>query len=291
MDDRPNPPPHSSPSSWHGDAPQGDLAQVRHPQPAADVLRPAGPTPLPARRPGRPWGFWATIGWTLFLFAVFLGTEVVAITIALGLEVYKGITVITPQTIERLATNGFLLAVLTLFRAPLVVGLAAFFAGIRMPVTDYLGLRRLRWRETLWSVLALSVLQVTLDLTVWGLDRPIVGEFQLALYRTAGSLPILVLALVVGAPVLEEVLFRGFVFKGLAASKAGAAGAVLLTSAIWALIHFQYDWYNVLQIFAVGLFLGVVRWRTGSVTLPILLHGLMNAVATAQTVIIAEGWA
>ena len=38
-------------------------------------------------------------------------------------------------------------------------------------------------------------------------------------YASAGSLPLLLLALVVVAPIFEETLFRGFLFRGLAASR------------------------------------------------------------------------
>ena len=109
--------------------------------------------------------------------------------------------------------------------------------------------------------------------------------------RPAGFLPVLVVALLVAAPVVEEVFFRGFLFKGLAASAVGAGGAILLTSLLWAGIHLQYDVYGKGLIFTVGLFLGVVRWRTGSVTLTVMLHGMINAVATTQTIVVAEGWA
>jgi hypothetical protein len=71
----------------------------------------------------------------------------------------------------------------------------------------------------------------------------------------------------------------------------GVLGAIVVTSLAFAVIHLQYDWYGRATILAVGLFLGVVRWRTKSVALPILLHAVMNAVATVQTAVVAEGWA
>jgi membrane protease YdiL (CAAX protease family) len=55
-----------------------------------------------------------------------------------------------------------------------------------------------------------------------------------------------------------------------------------LTSLIWAAIHLQYDWYGQTMIFLGGILLGCARWRTGSVLLPMLLHGLMNLVASAE---------
>ena len=56
----------------------------------------------------------------------------------------------------------------------------------------------------------------------------------------------------------------------------------------WAVIHIQYDWAGILQVFVIGLLLGWVRWRSNSTALPILLHVLFNAEATIETVIAVE---
>jgi len=39
----------------------------------------------------------------------------------------------------------------------------------------------------------------------------------------------------------------------------------------------------VLQIFIVGLFLGWMRWRSGSLVLTFLLHALFNLEGTLET--------
>jgi membrane protease YdiL (CAAX protease family) len=48
-------------------------------------------------------------------------------------------------------------------------------------------------------------------------------------------------------------------------------------------IHFQYDFYERSMIFVSGLLLGWARWRTQSVTTPMLMHALMNAIAMVET--------
>jgi hypothetical protein len=40
-----------------------------------------------------------------------------------------------------------------------------------------------------------------------------------------------------------------------------------------------------LQIFVIGLFLGWMRWRSGSTLLTLLLHGLFNVEGTLETVL------
>ena len=93
------------------------------------------------------------------------------------------------------------------------------------------------------------------------------------------------LAIVVAAPVSEETLFRGFFFAGVAHSRIGVPGAIILGSLIWALIHLQYDFYGMATIFFSGLLLGYVRFKTGSIYATMFLHGLMNLLATIETVI------
>jgi membrane protease YdiL (CAAX protease family) len=39
-------------------------------------------------------------------------------------------------------------------------------------------------------------------------------------------------------------------------SRFGTFDAILLTSAIWSLLHIQYQWAIILQIFSIGLMLG-----------------------------------
>ncbi|HEV7601991.1 MAG TPA: CPBP family intramembrane glutamic endopeptidase [Bradyrhizobium sp.] len=62
----------------------------------------------------------------------------------------------------------------------------------------------------------------------------------------------------------------------------------MLTSAVWALMHGQYDGFVIVQIFASGLFFGWLRWRTGSTLLTIILHMLANLTACVETAMKVE---
>jgi len=101
-------------------------------------------------------------------------------------------------------------------------------------------------------------------------------------YQTAGFPLLLWLAVVVAAPLAEETLFRGFLFKGILHSRLGGAGAVVLTALIWAVIHQQYDLYGVATVFAAGLLLGYARLSTNSIYAGLLMHALMNLIATIE---------
>ena len=56
-------------------------------------------------------------------------------------------------------------------------------------------------------------------------------------------------------------------------------GAVLLTAAVWAVVHHQYHIYDQLWIFVFGLVLGASRVISGSVYPAIAIHVLNNLVA------------
>jgi membrane protease YdiL (CAAX protease family) len=94
--------------------------------------------------------------------------------------------------------------------------------------------------------------------------------------RLAGMLPLLWIAVLIIAPVAEELVFRAFLHRGWAASRLGASGTVVLTSLLWALLHQQYTWLGIVFVFCMGLTLGWLRERSGSTTTTIALHALTN---------------
>lgn len=92
---------------------------------------------------------------------------------------------------------------------------------------------------------------------------------------------ICLLAVGIGAPVSEELLFRGFLFPALASSRAGPAGAGLLTAISWAALHASYSITGIVEVGLIGLYLAFVLWRSGSLWVPILCHGLYNSALFA----------
>jgi uncharacterized protein len=82
----------------------------------------------------------------------------------------------------------------------------------------------------------------------------------------------------VAVPVAEEFLFRGFMFRGWSQSFLGPTGAIVLTSAVWAMNHWQYDWFVQLEIFVEGIVLAYFRWRYDSTWLAVMMHSAINIV-------------
>lgn len=95
----------------------------------------------------------------------------------------------------------------------------------------------------------------------------------------------LALVLVLLAPVLEEMIFRGYLYKAWRTTRLGASGTILITSAIFALIHMgQYHWVFTVYLFVFALLLGAAREKTGSLWVPIIMHAINNLLAAILVV-------
>lgn len=89
--------------------------------------------------------------------------------------------------------------------------------------------------------------------------------------------PFVLLAVVVGAPVVEEILFRGVLQTALAAASS-ASKAVPIQAALFALFH---DPVVFVPVFAMALGLGWLYARTGSLWPGIVAHALFNGTQLA----------
>ncbi len=87
------------------------------------------------------------------------------------------------------------------------------------------------------------------------------------------------ISVVVVAPLLEEFLFRGFLYSQLKVSFLKEWGAVALSSLVWTALHFQYEIGILFFLFLFGLFLGYFRIKYNSLLIPVVLHMLNNLVA------------
>jgi len=65
-------------------------------------------------------------------------------------------------------------------------------------------------------------------------------------------------------------------------SRIGVVGAIGLTAFFWAILHVQYGVYEIATIFLLGIVLGIMRFKTGSLWSPLLMHAFFNLIATLQ---------
>ena len=85
---------------------------------------------------------------------------------------------------------------------------------------------------------------------------------------------------IIGAPIAEELLFRGYLYSQLKNTKLGTYGTIFLTSLLWTGMHAQYDIGILFSLFFLGLVLGYVRYKYDSVYLAIAIHAIHNIQAT-----------
>ena len=90
---------------------------------------------------------------------------------------------------------------------------------------------------------------------------------------------IIVFTTAIAAPLVEEMLFRGYLQKVLEESWKDITKAILVTSLFFALVHLNPYW--IVQIYLLGMVLGYLAWRTNSIIPGIILHGLNNGFAVA----------
>ncbi len=230
-----------------------------------------------------PWSFWPTIGFSLLTVIIFSSTQLV-VYIAFGIMAKIQNWDIFLDSIE---SNGLIMAVAICLSTPFTIAASLFFARLRrgISIKEYFCLYRQPKSQHFKWVLGLLVFALCSDgLSLW-VGRPIVPEFMVNAYKSAYFIPFLCFAVIIVAPLGEEILFRGFLFKGLQNSRIGSIGAILVSSLSWSPLHIQYDWYGMGTTFIGGLLLGTVRAKGRSIYIPTMMHGIWNLIATVEAAI------
>lgn len=226
------------------------------------------------------WGYWTTLGWALLAFLV---GQFAALAVLVWLR-FSDL-----NTLLKAPFDGAMVTLFILIANPItiaIVALAVWLKGARQ--ADYLALTMPAARDLRLGLVGLVALIVLGDVMLYLGGYPLVTSFQLQSYTTAaaeGWLPALLAGAIIAAPAGEEVIFRGFLFRGWARSDRTTWPAIVVISLLWAALHVQYDWTGILQIFVIGLFLGWIRWRSGSILLTFVLHALFNLEGTLETVV------
>lgn len=240
----------------------------------------------------RPWGVWMTLGWTTIalLIWLFIGSDWNPWHIRSRLDDYA-LTNLSQMTKNFHDDDLHVLYAIPLYLccAGLVV-MASRLAG--WPAAKYLSL--------VWPTLRMfaqgtgcGIIAGVAALPVWffapafcPLDHPVspVNWWPYHIYERvdpealailgAEPLAVMGIAVVIG-PVIEELLFRGFMYRGLAESKLGVAGAIVLTSVAFGLWHVadtDAGLCTPAYWALLGTLFGLLRWHSGSTTLPIIAH-------------------
>lgn len=235
------------------------------------------------------WGFWVTLALSILIFIIFSVLQSLILTgymfinegVSIADALQSDSTVDLEKLLSNYALNGDAISISQIPSALIGIALVILFVFLRrtIGIKDYLELYTPKLKH-LFLFLGLMILAMMLmeAVNVW-FDRP-TPEFMTKVYSSTKNLPLLWIAVGVSAPFFEEVLFRGFFFEGIRNSAFGTLGAILLTSASWAIIHMQYGWFEIISIFFIGILFAIAKLKTKSLYVPIAMHMLMNLAAS-----------
>ncbi|MEM1371713.1 MAG: CPBP family intramembrane glutamic endopeptidase [Pseudomonadota bacterium] len=241
---------------------------------------------------------WRPVTAVLVTIAVMVLATISSGVIAALIANYSGVASLAiPADIERAIEAGpfgFLLmsqVVLQLFAVIAIVALAGWFGNSTRdvlalhPVKGGLRTYAQSFLVVFGVAIAFSVVLIAASPSGWGRDmRPFLGM------ASSDYAPLLAFAVVVGAPLSEELIFRGFLLSSLAKTRLGFWGSAVLATGLWTLLHAQqYSLPGLLAVFVLGLTFAWLLWRTGSLWVPIVCHGLYNGLVFLFITAIANG--
>lgn len=198
---------------------------------------------------------------------------------AVVLIIASGVTIALGAAAARLVVGIAGLLVMQLVWSAAVLWVADWYGGHRRQL---LALAHVPppWAWAYGLGILLAVL-VPYNLAIWMLSPETLTRDLLPFAKLARSDEawVALLAVGIGAPVSEELLFRGFLLPALAkVRQIGFWGAALITTAGWTLLHFSYSALGLAEVFTIGLVFCWLLRRFGSLWLVIGLHGLYNSV-------------
>jgi membrane protease YdiL (CAAX protease family) len=160
------------------------------------------------------WGYWATLGWAALAF--FVGQFA-------ALAAYIWWRPGSLSTLMETPYDGILITFVLFVSNPITIAVIALAARLaRAGVSNYLALVWPHWRDVAIGVASLVALIAVGDALLYLGGEALVTPFQLQSYSTAqaeGWLAAMLIATIIVAPAGEEIMFRGFLFRGWARSE------------------------------------------------------------------------
>ncbi|MCO8122459.1 CPBP family intramembrane metalloprotease [Stieleria sp. TO1_6] len=243
--------------------------------------------------PARP-RIWTALLLPLVSLASFLATSFVMSFVAVFVVHGKinGPMMLDPETMRTVSASRLgliLLVIVPQFALVFPALLAAFLSPV--PTLQRLSLVRGHW--PLWAWLAAAV---TTPLVGWAssiligslLEQSENLKMMTNVFRGHGESGFLIpLALLIGTTpaICEELLFRGYVQTRLTRALSPASG-ILISSLLFALFHL--DWIHIMAVFPLGVYLGFITWRSGSILPAMLGHFFNNAISVVAVVLAPE---
>ncbi len=98
-------------------------------------------------------------------------------------------------------------------------------------------------------------------------------EIFMQLFSNSGFFTFL--SVVIVAPVIEEIIFRGIILDGLL-KRYSPQKSIIISSLLFGIVHLN-PW-QFAGAFLIGIFIGWVYYKTGKLTLAILIHFVNNLI-------------
>ena len=243
-------------------------------------MNPLTPSDGASGFPGAPWAFRRAIAWgqELKIPTWGMGDAIISLVGAMGLSLIVGLALMS-QNIDPENSWGLIIA----FSAPWIALAGWPIVATKLkgngPKLD-LGLVAPRTQLRLGFVAGLASLVIAslMAVVVTRFTGPLSSAAgDIGLNQTGIVLVLFVLLAMFGAPIVEEIAFRGMLYGALAKAHVNEHLVVFITALVFALFHFEPKRFFIL--FAIGLILGEVRRRTGSTSAAIVAHIVNNAPA------------
>lgn len=223
------------------------------------------------------WIFWESLLWGIALIIVFVGLQTAAYFIFVDY-----LSSVPEQDLA--FYDGDLMAFMGL--APLPVMLLVFWAISKTKQGSFKEIYSLhKVKKTAlfkWSLVVIALhLIVAVFFFVFDVPLP---PYMVEVYTTADYFWLVVVAVVIAAPIIEEFNFRGVILSGFEV-KFGFVPAMIIVSSIFALIHEQYQWEYLIWVFILALIVSIAKKQTGTLLVPIYLHALANVLATIDLIL------
>jgi membrane protease YdiL (CAAX protease family) len=180
-----------------------------------------------------------------------------------------------------------------LYMLVVVAGIWAFLTVAQHSAEFQFGLGRVQLFDLVrWSLVvcgAIFFLEVPLshviDRAMTALQLPHPEQESVETFRKFNRPDVIVLFLlqaVVISPLIEELFFRGFLYSFLKRFTS-VWGALILSAGVFAFAHANLG--SVVQLWVLGIVLGVAYEHTGSLLLPMAIHGCFNFITALSLLI------
>lgn len=269
-----------------------------HAPPPPGLFETTAPCDAPGGRaaPSFPWGYLAVLLALLVLIAwgrqrgrrpLVMGAATVCFLVGYQLAFYYG----TPAICWLLGghSTGGLLVTLNAGTASALVLALAFQRPLRragaleMPHAESTLSTARALGLALWYLMTggfrLAILAALIDVLLPMPEGGLLDVVARYSFSSAGATVLFLTAVVVLGPVAEEVFFRGLLLPWIS-SWLGWRAALAITSVAFALVHTDYGIHRQLLVCFIGVLLGWIRIRTGSLRGAIILHMIVNAMGS-----------